>query len=203
MEPPVLMTAVPARLFGHDVERSAKWLLLVLGALVAYVLVASVAISAVEILPPPPGPQLMAQESAPVHWPFFHACYFTITNVTGVGLGDVVPRSTAGRAIAAVNSVVGFLLLASLVAALVLALSPGAFRRSGEHAVEKAEPPREPLGNDDALALALSGLGYILRESAVADAERPRGAAAAEWRERSFAYVISDRQEIEIIVRSR
>lgn len=200
MEPPVLMTAVPARLFGHEVERSAKWLLLVLGALVAYVLVASVVISAVEILPPPAG---SPQDAAPVHWPFSHAAYFTITNVTGVGFGDVVPRTATGRAIAAANSAVGFLLFAAIVAALVLALSPGEFRRPGEHASEKPEAPREPLGNDDALALALSGLGYILRESAVADAERPRGAPTGEWRERSFAYVISDRQEIEIIVRSR
>jgi hypothetical protein len=191
--------------FGREVERSWKWPFLVLGALLVYVLASSVAISAVELVPPPPGAPLVPADAAPVHWPFWQACRFTITNVTMVGFGDLLPRSASGKAIAAVNALVGFVSFGAIAAAWVLALSPVQYAAvpHGEGGPSRLASPREPLGNDDALALALSGLGFILRESALGDADRPRGEPLAEWRERSFAYVISDRQEIEIIVRSR
>jgi hypothetical protein len=205
MEPPVLMRAVPVRVFGREVERSGRLLLACVGLLLAWVVTMSVAISAFELLPPPPDPRPATREAAPVHWTFWHACYFTVTNVTTVGLGDAAPRTHAGKVIAGANSVAGLLFFGMIAAAFVRALSPVEYSGVGGADGEPARlaGPREPIGNDDALALALSGLGFILRESALADAARPRGEPLAEWRERSFAYVISDRQEIEIIVRSR
>jgi len=63
---------------------------------------------------------------------FFDAIYFTITNVTTVGFGDIHPHSIGGKAISMLNSLVGVLLVGAFVAVFTAALQPTGFSGTGE-----------------------------------------------------------------------
>ena len=50
--------------------------------------------------------------------------YFTITNVTTVGFGDLHPSNSCGRVIASINSVAGVILFGIVVSIITLAFQP-------------------------------------------------------------------------------
>ena len=60
--------------------------------------------------------------ASPFGW--FDSFYFTVINVTTVGFGDIVPKTTAGHWIAIANSLFGLMAFGWLVAVFTIALQP-------------------------------------------------------------------------------
>jgi voltage-gated potassium channel Kch len=60
--------------------------------------------------------------ASPFGW--FDSFYFTVINVTTVGFGDIVPRTTAGHWIAIANSLLGLIAFGWFVAVFTIALQP-------------------------------------------------------------------------------
>ncbi|WP_107343950.1 potassium channel family protein [Rhodopseudomonas palustris] len=64
--------------------------------------------------------------ASPFGW--FDSFYFTIINVTTVGFGDIVPKTTAGHWIAIANSLLGLTAFGWFVAVFTIALQPASSR---------------------------------------------------------------------------
>jgi hypothetical protein len=101
-----LVVAAPLEV-THDFRRNLPWFL---GLLIMTVLYVPASASVI---------RFWERE-----WSFWHACYFTVINVTTVGFGDVVPTTTAGKLIAGANAFAGLLMFGAIVAVVALAFQP-------------------------------------------------------------------------------
>ncbi len=97
--------------------------------------------------------------ASPFGW--FDSFYFTVINVTTVGFGDIVPKTTAGHWIAIANSLFGLMAFGWFVAVFTIALQP------------TSSPPAEvKVVIDPELLLRL--LENFTRESDGRPSDRPR-----------------------------
>jgi hypothetical protein len=97
----------------RDFQRNLPWLGGLLGLTLVYIPISAAVIRVWE-----------------TGWGFWHACYFTVINMTTVGFGDVVPATHAGKLIAGFNAFAGLLLFGALVAVFALAFQPAAWSAS-------------------------------------------------------------------------
>ena len=79
---------------------------------------------------------------------FFDSCYFVVTVTTGVGLGDIAPVTTAGRAISMLMMLAGTGIFVSFTAVLSGLIMEAELRQQGERKDSPSDPmsPRLPTG---------------------------------------------------------
>jgi hypothetical protein len=116
-----------------DTKRNSGWLAYVMLVFLLYVVVASGAFVHYEWpsagMEHPPETLVCKANDSPIPC-FANAAYFTVINMTSVGFGDVLPHTLAGKIIACVNALVGYVLLAFFMAVAGLALTGEAVSRA-------------------------------------------------------------------------
>ena len=149
-----LMVA-PAAEVRRDVRKNLPWILGLLVATVAYVLLSSALVRTFES-----------------GWTFPHACYFTVINMTTVGFGDVLPLTHEGKVIAGINAFAGLLIFGILVAVLALALQPSGWSATLTTSKSSNDSDRTPLPDEtderpmpieNVVADFLDGLAKVVR----------------------------------------
>ena len=144
------LVVAPAVEVRRDFRRNLPW---VVGLLIIIVLYVPTSATVVRIW-----------ES---QWGFWHACYFTVINMTTVGFGDVVPTTSEGKVIAGINAFAGPLLFGALVVVLTLAFQPAGWSATltaSERTEPRDEAPRpkdEPV--EGSVAELLESLASVVR----------------------------------------
>jgi hypothetical protein len=104
--------------------------------------------------------------SDPFSW--FSSFYFTVINFTTVGFGDITPKTTSGRAIAMINSLIGLVSFGWLVAIFTLALQPS--QTTASAAFDLADPA------------LYDALLHVLNDSHFNEEQRSDGSTKKKWR---------------------
>lgn len=154
------MIIQPKHTVIRDMMANRRWIVALVIAIIVFVVISAAIFRFLE-------PEL---EPGNANNDWLNSVYFTVINITTVGFGDIVPRSSGAKLLAIVNSLVGVVIFGLMVAVIAAAFQPSEF--AAECSVDSPlslATTHTPKTSKEGAVMLLNGLGALLGNAENAD----------------------------------